>query len=898
MKFRKFLLASIAGAGAASLPGVAAAQEAPAQTAQTFSDIVVSAQKRDENLQDVPVAVSAFTAEFRDATGIISTQDQMNFTPGVTYSATADRVAIRGIGRQTNQIGTDPGVAIYQDGFYVPQLTGVGGSTLGQERTEVLRGPQGTLYGRNSVGGAVNVISRRPSDDFEGEVRLGLNDYERVTLQGRLAGPLSDTFGASFRIQSIDQEKGYYENIAGGTDEGGVVDSVQAEVQLDWDVTERLNGWVRWQFDEYNNNDRADNLVSPYDSRWSLGNIPTPTYGLDPLSNPGVSDPRKINTNRPSEQTLDNSHLFITQWTYEFDNIDFKYIGGYQQYDFTASIDGDRASRVGFQHPVNFNWSSSSLGEGAGTGGPGSVNPAPEDFDSDLNTPGIQQVFIDVLGDIQTGSYENKDAWSHEINLSSSHDGPLQWLIGAYYSQEKTAQGFNISLPGQAEMLTPYGVAFTPALIETVAGGIFVNSVAGALELFGIPFDAPANPLYDGYRYITDLEQTSAAVFAQLDYQFNDEWSGTFGIRYTRDEKEGNESQRIPAWFPIGVPAGETIFLDINGDGVPETPFLLTDPIVANFAYDITLLGSCPTDPDGCSDGTGLNGAAVRSLEDSWNSTTGTLGLQWTPSEDTLVYATYSRGFKAGGFNLGTFSPVQTDEETVDAFEIGFKQNWDRLQLNGAVFMNMYEGMQVPNQVVPTPGISLPSLINLDEAEIRGVELEAVWRPTDNLTLLGNYSFLDTEITDACCVVDAANPRGALYNPNVVAIDDDDNALQRLDGNEVPFSPEHKIALNATYTFFMESGELSFSVTENIRTGSYYTVFNTPDYEMPGYDTTDFRVRWLDANDRFSIIGTVSNAFDEEAVQSFTTTSPATSRQQTIGLQPPRIYAVEFQYRF
>jgi outer membrane receptor protein involved in Fe transport len=185
---------------------------AEADQGPTIGELVVTAQKRAENLQDVPVAITAFTAEMRDKTGIVSAQQQLNFTPGVNYFPGADRITVRGVGRVTTQIGTDNGVAVYQDGFYVGTAGGLGASTLGVERTEVLRGPQGTLYGRNSIGGAVNSISRRPDKEFTGEVRATYNDYSGVTFEGRVSGPVNENLRLSAQIFGFEQEQGFYHN--------------------------------------------------------------------------------------------------------------------------------------------------------------------------------------------------------------------------------------------------------------------------------------------------------------------------------------------------------------------------------------------------------------------------------------------------------------------------------------------------------------------------------------------------------------------------------------------------------------------------------------------------------------------------------------------------------------
>ena len=169
----KLLLSS---AIVACVAGTAAS--AQTQGSNMIEELVVTAQKREESLQDVPVAVSAFTDETRDIVGIRSIQDFATFTPGLSFNAGSDRMSLRGVGRLTNVLGSDPGVAVYADGFYTASNSEAAKSTLFVDRVEILRGPQGTLYGRNSIGGAINVISKRPDDTFGGEVRASIGNYD------------------------------------------------------------------------------------------------------------------------------------------------------------------------------------------------------------------------------------------------------------------------------------------------------------------------------------------------------------------------------------------------------------------------------------------------------------------------------------------------------------------------------------------------------------------------------------------------------------------------------------------------------------------------------------------------------------------------------------------------
>ena len=158
----------------------------------TIGELVVTAEKREQNLQTVPVAISAYTAAKRQLMGIDSIQDMTNFTPGLEYNSSTDRISLRGVGRQTNVLSADASVANYSDGIYETFAVGAGASTLFLDRVEVLRGPQGTLYGRNAIGGAINIISRHPTTSPYAELRGTYSNYDRYVIEGAISGPIND----------------------------------------------------------------------------------------------------------------------------------------------------------------------------------------------------------------------------------------------------------------------------------------------------------------------------------------------------------------------------------------------------------------------------------------------------------------------------------------------------------------------------------------------------------------------------------------------------------------------------------------------------------------------------------------------------------------------------------
>ena len=228
-------------------PGCAWA--APASTdsqgVTTLEDIIVTAQKREESLQTVPIAISAYASAQRDLRGIDTVQDLAKFTPGMVYSTSLDRTYIRGVGRQTNNLATQPGVAVYFDGVYSGSILSASGDSLFLDRLEVLRGPQGTLYGKNAIGGAINAISRRPTDDLYAEARTTIGNYGVYNIEAAVSGPLTDA--VRFRIAGYrnDQERGYYTNVTGLKTEGGNGMVAYLEGQLDAKIGSNVDVWLK-----------------------------------------------------------------------------------------------------------------------------------------------------------------------------------------------------------------------------------------------------------------------------------------------------------------------------------------------------------------------------------------------------------------------------------------------------------------------------------------------------------------------------------------------------------------------------------------------------------------------------------------------------------------------------
>jgi len=814
-----------AGVSALTLAAVAApafAQEAQPQGA-LLDELVITAEKREQSLQDVPVAVSAFTSEKRDIAGITGIQDFVNFTPGMNYSGT-DRVSLRGAGRNTYYIGNDPGVASYSDGFYSASSSELFKTPLFIERTEILRGPQGTLYGRNAIGGAINQVSKRPSHEFGGEIRASYANYDRYRLEGVVSLPVTENLRFKIGASHDQQDKGYIKNI-GPANDGATIKRDYYEAQMEFEPTEKLSVFVRYNRSVWDDTtgvgDRLSNLTTPYDTTRVFGPIGqlqvNPQFGYT-TANPGVADPYVMNTNTDGYGQLRGNHVATTTIAYDLGFATLKYIGGFQKYNYQ-------------------------------TGG---------DYDNTSRTAPITGILAVPYFPTQTTDFdEHKWYYSNEVNLTSNDDGQFRWILGAYQYHEKYRQRIQLANPNQAQLAQPF-------------------TLLGAL--------AAPNPSRNFVDAQAALKSKAWAVFGQGTYEFNDQFALTAGLRYTKDKKNGNEFQRLVIQSPSIL--GGAVAVDVSSD---------MNPTVAGVQN-------------------------YRSMSNSWDAVTGVLNLDWTPDADTLAYAKYSRGYKSGGFLLGTLAvQPEADQEQVDAFEVGLKKTiGGRLQINGAAFYNDYKDLQLNLSQLNAAGTAAANnFVNVD-AEAYGLELEAIWRPIENLDLSASYGYLHTKITSGCCFYDPADP-GALdprAKPQGGSVVSNGTRLvfQTLEGSPIYQSPKNKFAGNANYTFDFDAGSLILSATYTWTDKTYYQPFMSEANRVKAYDVTDLRVLWNDGDDRYTVIGFVKNVFDNTGFTSNGSNTPTaifdsppnpqvgslvqTRTAITRGLIAPRTYGVELQYRF
>jgi iron complex outermembrane receptor protein len=877
--FKKRLHACVAGVVLAT--GVAHAQEP--QTVQAAEDqpsgnagldrVIVTAEKREVDLTEIPVAISAFTADTLETVGIETVTDLANFTPGLAHSFAADRLTVRGVGRFTNTRATEGGVAIYKDGFYTSTASGLQRSDLYVDRFEVLRGPQGTLYGRNSVGGAVNLISKRPSNSFNGEVRTIISNYDRQEFEAMITGPITDNLRFKLAGNKTDQRDGYWENISNvgtGTDEGMVQNRSYYELQLEGELFDDVVEWwikyghERWDDSGGGTTGRATSTFGAYNNFAAVtGTTPNLLYGFGNGQRPENDDMRQIRSWDRTPVVQDLPHV-VAHVTYHADNFDLKYVGGYESYNYYSDGPANGLDRV-----TPFTLTRADF--------PGST-------DANSPIPVGQSVTIDPRNRNLVQQY----VWwqSHELNLASTYDGPLQVLAGLYaYDEGSNDYLSNVYSPFQPQYGNVYYLNGTAA---PPARGVSDNGT-GASD-FADRLTSTSG---------TDTVTKTYGAYAQLDYQYSDTLKLVAGLRYTLDKKEAYERARILCF--LGALCAATGRTDLTRSW--DVSALVFNPD-AGGPVDPSVTQATFTD---------AQGFRARKLEQEWDDWTWTLGADWQPTDETLVYLKYTKGYKAGGFNSGSLARFTTTEpESVYLYELGAKQTFDdTLQVNAALYYQDYQDMQIPLTVLnTTTNLNESRFVNMPKSEIAGIELETMWNPWSSLQIMANYSYLYTNIKDACCFQDPQDPRAEDREASRVP-GNVNTTVQDLAGNQLPFATPHRFTINANYTFDFDAGSLTPSASAVYKSETYFSVFNR--YYNLGKEGTQFdaRVIWRDANDAYTIIGFVRNISDQTIVEgasgSFVpgttgcgTSNPAGCRplNRSWQINPPRTYGVEFQYRF
>ncbi len=807
--------------------------------------VVVTAQRRAQAIEHVPVAVSAFTSKQRDLLGIQTTQQLSDFTPGLSYYASNDRAYIRGIGRNTVSLATESGVATYYNNVYYGANATIAQQhdTLFIGQIEVDRGPQNTLHGSNADGGTINYISQRPTHTFYAEGRVGVENYGETYAEAVVSGPITDNLRFRVGGNYSDETGGYFNNLIGSREGGNLAqgnngNSEYFEAQLDGNFGANLEGWAMFSAGDYDTSFHTTantGVIGDFEFLNTFPLIPSSNFGLCGLPGqatalgcgasgqtvvPGSAvtsrvvasqfpgnNPANVNLRDFIQQYHDQNRqtrdiAFATNWTYHFADADLKYTGGYQQYyydlDFGTGLDSGVT-----QYQIE---------------GP----------------PGLGNLTINPPS--HTSFVEDEQYFSNEVSLSSTTAGPIQWITGAYWYHEHYNQPVSAGCePGQTQLQHP---------------------LSGLDFLGGALVAAAPNPHSCAYNEDADLKYDSLAGYGQVTWQIDPQWKFEAAARYTNDHKDGYEQYRV-------------IEFDESAFGGPfagaATPALDLTPLAVSPINAATGKPYPGTNPGQYDTATGYE---VRNVGGVWSAVTGEATLTWQPDSETLAYAKYSRGYKTGGFNVGTVAAApETQPEYVDSIEGGVKKSiGSQFQFNGAAFFYNYQNDQQPLNVQnPASGTTTAIIYNIPSVHTYGVELEAIWHPIEPLVINAQYSYLSAKVYNSggICVENTLDPLAILPGSKTAGCNETGAVkVVNLVGSTLPESPPNKVSVNALYTFTFDPGKLTLSASYVWKDKTYGVIFNNPQNLAPAYSQVNLRAEWDDAKNRYNLSFFVDNLFN------------------------------------
>jgi len=781
-------------------------QVAPAVSQSKLEEVVVTAQKREQNLQDVPIAVTAFTGDQMNAFGVQESFDIATFTPGVHISGNLagqnTQFSIRGVTQNDfNDIIEAPN-AVYLDEGYIAIAQGQTFAVFDIERVEILKGPQGTLFGRNATGGLVHYVSNKPDfEKFGGYIDATAgqfdvdNDANRYTVEGAFTGPITETIAArlAFRYNEQDAylENTYPEGIPSDFSSeypfGSESPGAGAGEDLGDDETTAVRGTLAFRPD--------DDLEILFTGAWAETKVATGPY----QSKPTIAQARAVDGVYSIVNVIDTPRD-ETRLAIDLD-------------DPTADPGGDALLGTSQFIP------------GASVGLPGRLAPG-GDFFGYRDPDGDDFTFsgdfaFDDQGDTETSGANLRVFWdfNDSLRFTSVTDykdydkllfidvdsAPVNQLAN-YAGVDATTFTQEFRLNGETDRM------------RWVAGLYYLNIdnksdnglKAPANAIFGGITGAP--PIDIGVR--ADLQTDSYSAFGQVDYDLTDKWAVTLGLRVIQEEKDFDTG--------IGIFASQSNFSVNKGDFIPN--------------------GGGAGDPYFFDDDTS---------DTLW---AGKVQVDYRPNDDLLLWAGVNRGVKAGSFNapllgaylgLGGDSALPYDEEVLISYEAGFKSTLGdgNTRLNGSVYYYDYEDYQA-FLFVGVGGV----VFNADATTV-GAELELQTTPIDGLDLMFNIAAFDAEVEDV--PLDFSSPFKA----------------RDVDPT---YAPELQATGVARYSWQMLGGYMAVQADVSYSDKFYYNLRNFDADEFDDYTMWNALVSWESSEGNWLLTLAGRNLTDERAgIQGF-----------------------------
>ncbi len=718
MKLKAILFASTAAALGLVQPAFAA--EAAEDTTANSGEIIVTAQRRAESLNDVGMAIQAVNAETLDNLRVTDVRDLTMVAPSFTVSQSYQGVptyTLRGIGFNTINLSATSTVGTYVDEVAYAYPIMNTGPVFDLERVEVLKGPQGTLYGRNTTAGLVNFITGRPTDTFEGSVRAEVGNYDTYNFAGHVSGPLGEGVSARLAFRSENSDKGWQISNSRG-ERLGQVDklALRGSLKLEPTSSTEINLSATWW------KNKSDTVAAQGIDFTPATDPVTGTSASSLFNAPGLA--AYLAANAPTRASQ-------ADWTPE------------------AARGADIGTGLGLKGPLRENNDfvalklriDQDLTDDIKLVSLTSYNHFKRNALSDWSGAPFEVLIQNTVGDIKS--------FAEDLHLEGT-TGAVTWLVGGYYANDKILDSNRTMLGQNANV----------GLIRFAGSGLLAT-----------PFNSAgytATEMAQSFRTYEDygrIKTETWSLFGSADIELSQQLKATLGVRYTEDKQRYNGCSR-----------------DFNGNMLPNVNVVNRALYLQSYgvlAAPITQ-GQCNTfDP-----ATGTFGEVQSVLDEdnvAWRA-----ALNWSPNDDTLLYASVSRGYKAGTTPINAANLARQNapvtQEKLTAYEVGVKATLaDRMiQANVSAFYYDYRDKQISTYFADPIYTALSRLDNVPDSEAYGIEGEFVLRPADGLTLSVNALWLKTRINGYFGTNAAGQP-------------------QQFDGVKFIYSPEFQGSIGVQY---------------------------------------------------------------------------------------------------
>jgi outer membrane receptor protein involved in Fe transport len=784
-----------------------------------LEEIIVTAQKRAESLQDVPVAIQAVSGEDLASAGVASIDALEQLAPGLTVNDMGGwaLISVRGVGSTNQGYGSYTSVSMYVDDVYVSRAQSGMFGLNSVSQVQVLRGPQGALYGRNATGGAVVIETKtpHPGGEFEGRVSGSLGNHDNRSYSLSLSGGLTDNIAASFEF-SGNKREGFVESTTPGTDDLEGRDDYTVLGKLVVTPSDETEVVLNLWYDEVDDNRgtglqqvNADTINSAH-----LLNQFFQSQGLQQLNNPGLftftvaaggacglTSPAGFCTPAQFQSFLTNpavaginGAVAAADYVTAFGKAGNNSVGGHLQGTLPSS---DNDSHRGALFDTDNLRTSLKVTHAFDTFDLVSITAYQEsDVENALDIVGLESGSLLLPGTDNIGfsGVSDSEGYSQEIRLVST-ESEFDWLVGVYYFHDEGNTKIN--------------------------GDFFGASLRQADNFF---------------------EVDSYSVYGQIKYPLTDTVNVTFGVRWT------DEDYQLTDNFDSAI-------ADPNTPVVPGIVSVQTVNAVAPGTFD---------------------------TEVNFSQITGSLIVDWSIGEASMVYAGVNTGFKSGGLNATNPLSGGVDAEEITAYEMGFKSEMldGRVRLNGSVFLYDYENIHI-QAVNASTGATI--LLNGSNADIQGAELEVLALLSEGLTFNASLSLLDSEYKDDVLI------------PGIPGVPGSETAMG-IAGNSLVGAPERSFSIGLEKVIDLADGELSINGNAQFNGGYFYdpeNLIGTGGDDDDAYTTVNASVTYR--QDDWDLALWVNNLTDEE----YFTSGLVTNSLSEMGVAAaPRMYGLTFGYNF